>query len=272
MTARAGLGVACQRITHLYQSGTERVVALRDVDLVIPAGSSLALLGPSGSGKSTLMSLLAGLQRPTTGQLLIGDIDISGDRHAGRRLRAAGVALLLQEPSRALLPYLTPLLALRRAGDPDPVASLTEFGLDHVAHRASRELSSGEQQRLAFAVVLARRPGLLLVDEPTSRLDIAERDIVIDALHRAATRSGATLIVVTHDPAVASSFSRTLTMRDGRIGAEGRDGAEVAVVGADGAITLNARALEMLPPGHLASVEITSLGVLLRPSGHGRAS
>jgi putative ABC transport system ATP-binding protein len=272
MKPTSGLEVVCRRITHLYQSGAERVVALRDVSLVIPAGSSLALLGPSGSGKSTLMSLLAGLQRPTTGQLIIGDIEISSDPHAGRRLRAAGVALLLQEPSRALLPYLTPPLALRRAGDPDPVRTLRAFGLEHVTGRASRKLSSGEQQRLAFALVLARHPGLLLVDEPTSRLDVAERDIVIDALHRTAARSGATLIVVTHDPAVAKSFTRTLTMRDGRIGAEGRDGTEVAMVGADGAITLNASALERLPAGHFASVEITSLGVLLRPSDHGRAS
>jgi ABC-type lipoprotein export system ATPase subunit len=268
----SGISVVCQRITHLYESGAERIVALRDVDLVIPAGSSLALLGPSGSGKSTLLSLFAGVQRPTAGQLLIDGVDPWSERHAGRRLRAAGVTLLLQEPSRALLPHLTPVLALRRAGVRDPASTLAEFGLDQVAEVATHLLSAGQQQRLAFALVVARRPGLLLVDEPTSRLDVTERDVLVSALHRIAARSGATLVVVTHDPAVARSFARTLIMRDGRIGAEGHNGAEIAQVGPDGAIALNASALEVLPPGRLATVQITTAGVLLRPSDVGPAS
>jgi ABC-type lipoprotein export system ATPase subunit len=118
-------------------------------------------------------------------------------------------------------------------------------------------------------MVMARRPGLLLVDEPTSRLDPSERDIVIETLHEATARLGATLVVVTHDPAVADTFSRTLSMRDGRIGGEGRHGTEVAVVGADGSIALTGEALEMLPPGRYARVEVTDEGVLLRPYDEG---
>jgi putative ABC transport system ATP-binding protein len=264
-TTAHGVAVVCERITHLYQTGDEQVVALRDVDLTIPAGTSIALLGPSGCGKSTLMSLLAGLQRPSTGRIIVGDHDLSADPLAGRRLRATTVALLLQEPARALLPYASPILALQNAGDVDPEATLEDFALTEVAHRPTRELSAGQQQRLALAVVMARAPGLLLVDEPTSRLDPSERDVVIATLHAAANRAGTTLVVVTHDPAVASTFERTLSMRDGRVGAEGRGGTQLAVVGADGSIALSLEALEILPPGRYAKVEITSEGILLRP-------
>lgn len=264
-----GVEVVCQRITHLYQSDNEQVVALRDVDLTIPAGSSVALLGPSGCGKSTLMSLLAGLQRPSTGRLVVGDHDLTADPGAGRRLRASTVALLLQEPSRALLPYASPLLAIEQAGDPDPQQTLDDFGLTDVADHSTRSLSTGEQQRLALAIVMARRPGLLLVDEPTSRLDPAERDGVIATLHKSARRSGATLVVVTHDAAVAATFERTLSMRDGRVGGEGRDGTELSVVGADGSIALNSEALELLPPGRFARIEVTGEGILLRPYDEG---
>jgi ABC-type lipoprotein export system ATPase subunit len=264
-----GVTVVCERITHLYQAGDEQVVALRDVDLTIPAGTSIALLGPSGCGKSTLMSLLAGLQRPSTGRLLVGDHDLTADPLAGRRLRARTVALLLQEPSRALLPYATPRLALENVADPDPQTTLDDFALTEVADAQTRSLSAGQQQRLALAVVMARRPGLLLVDEPTSRLDPSERDVVIATLHAAAQRSGATLVVVTHDPQVSETFERTLSMRDGRVGAEGRDGTQLAVVGADGSIALPAEALEVLPPGHYAEVEVTADGILLRPYDEG---
>jgi putative ABC transport system ATP-binding protein len=229
-----GVAVVCERITHLYQTGDEQVVALRDVDLTIPAGSSIALLGPSGCGKSTLMSLLAGLQRPSTGRLTVGDHDLTADPLAGRRLRATTVALLLQEPARALLPYASPRLALQNAGEADPETAL--------------------------------------VDEPTSRLDPAERDVVITTLHSAANRAGTTLVVVTHDPAVASTFERTLSMRDGRVGAEGRGGTQLAVVGADGSVALSSEALAILPPGHYAQVEITSEGILLRPYDQNRPS
>jgi ABC-type lipoprotein export system ATPase subunit len=264
-----GVEVICERITHLYQSEEEQVVALRDVDLRIPAGSSLALLGPSGCGKSTLMSLLAGLQRPTTGRLVVGDHDLTNDPLAGRRLRATTAALLLQEASRALLPYATPRLALESVGDAHPDQTLEEFAIAEVADQPTRLLSAGQQQRLALAIVMARKPGLLLIDEPTSRLDPAERDVVIDTLHRSVERSGTTLVVVTHDPVVARTFVRTLLMRDGRVGSEGRDGHELAVVGPDGSIALPTEALEVLPPGRFAKVEITDEGVLLRPYDDG---
>jgi ABC-type lipoprotein export system ATPase subunit len=265
MSAHRGVAVICERITHLYNTGEEQVVALRDVDLSIPAGTAIALLGPSGCGKSTLLSLLAGLQRPTTGRLIIGDHDLSTEPNAGRRLRATTVALLLQEPSRALLPFATPRLALSKVGDPDPNGTLDDFALADTADRPIRLLSAGQQQRLALAVVMARRPGLLLVDEPTSRLDPNERDVVITTMHQASERSGATLVVVTHDPAVASTFPRTLSMRDGRVGGEGRHGTELAVVGADGSIALTGKALDLLPPGCYARVEVTGDGVLIRP-------
>lgn len=264
--SQRGVAVTCRRVTHLYQSGGEQVVALRDVDLVITPGESLALLGPSGCGKSTLLSLLAGLQTPTTGQLIVGDHDLSADPRAGRRLRADTVALLLQDPSRALLPYASPRLALTAAGETEVAESLERFDLTPVADRPARTLSAGQQQRLALAAVMARRPGLLLVDEPTSRLEPAERDTVVTSLHAAVARTGSTLVAVTHDPVVASSFPRTLTMRDGRVGAEGRSGVELAVVGADGSLSLPADALAVLAPGSFVRVDVTDDAVLLRPA------
>ena len=266
MTVAAGLPVACQALVHIYRLEGNDVVALRGVDLDIDGGSRLALLGPSGSGKSTVLGLLAGLLRPSAGRLRIGDHDVG--RMSERELlglRATEVGVVLQNPGRNLLPYTTPLgnvgFAQRMAGRgrrngrlPVPMELLDRLGLAPVARQPVPTLSGGEQQRLALAVGLAHGPGLLLADEPTSQLDLDARRQVVDLLRHANEDLGTTVVVVTHDPDVGEGMGRTVTIRDGRVGAEGRLGEEYAVVGRDGSVQLPPDTLDVLPPGTLARV------------------
>lgn len=260
-----GVGVRCAGLVHIWSSGQDEVVAVRGVDLDVPAGEKVALLGPSGSGKSTLLALLGGLLRPSAGSLWIGSTEIS--RLGGRallRLRADRVGTVLQGAARNVLPYGTALdnvrfaqRSLRRAarsGAPDPVDLLTTLGLAAVAAAPLAGLSGGEQQRVALAVAVANGPGLLLADEPTSQLDATGRDQVLSTLTMLNARFGTTVVAVTHDPQVASALGRTVTMRGGRVGQEGRRGQEFAVVSADGAVQLPEALLADWPPGTLVQV------------------
>ncbi len=261
-----GLAVVCRRVMHIYRSEGGDVVALSGVDLDIASGQMVALVGPSGSGKSTLIALLAGLMRPSAGRVQIGLADIGRISDAElARLRGTDLGVVLQGARRNLLPYATVLsniwLAQRRAaqvrpGDLEPPARILSLvGPVGMGHRKVRDLSSSEQQRAALAVGMAASPGLLLVDEPTSQLDRAGRDEVLAALETINRERGATIIVVTHDPEVGERLGRAVTIRDGRVGAEGRNGREFAVVAGDGSIQLPPEVLENYPPGTLLMVE-----------------
>lgn len=266
MTVATGLPVSCEGLVHIYRLHGNDVVALRGIDLDVAAGSRLALLGPSGSGKSTVLALLAGLLRPSAGRLRIGGYDVG--RMSQRELlglRARQVGVVLQNPGRNLLPYSTPLdnidfaqrMASRgRRTDPLPKAAdlLDRLGLGGVARQPVLSLSGGEQQRLALAVGLAHGPGLLLADEPTSQLDLQARREVVGLLRQANEDLGTTVVVVTHDPDVGEGMGRTVTIRDGRVGTEGRLGEEYAVVGRDGSVQLPPGDLDVLPPGTLVRV------------------
>ena len=144
-------------------------------------------------------------------------------------------------------------------------ALLEAVGLESVAGRVAGRLSGGEQQRLAVAVALANGPRLLLADEPTSQLDSRSAAAVIDLIRSANADLGTTVIAVTHDPDVGAALGRTVTIRDGRVGAEGRGGEEYIVVGRDGSLQLPDDLLEILPPGSLAEARRTDDGVELRP-------
>ncbi|MET7392573.1 ATP-binding cassette domain-containing protein [Dactylosporangium sp. NPDC005572] len=270
------LAVMCRGLVYIYRLEGYDVVALSGVDLDISPGESVALLGPSGSGKSTLLSLLAGLLPPSAGRLTVGNHDLVRASPAElQALRASDVGVVLQGASRNLLPYLTAEQNIRfaqrgvRGRDlPDPREVLAMVGLSARGRNRQRpqRLSPGERQRLALAVGLAARPGLLLADEPTSQLDTRARDEVLLALD-AVRRAGTTVVVVTHDPEVGLRMGRTVTIRDGRVGAEGRRGEDYAVVGRDGTVHLPQEVLRMLPPGTLISVEPQPDGtVLLVPS------
>jgi putative ABC transport system ATP-binding protein len=268
--------VRCENLVHVYGTEGSEVAALRGVDLVVEPGEMVALLGPSGAGKTTLLWHLAGLLQPTAGSVEVDDHRLAqmpaGDL-ASWRLRTVGV--LLQNPGRNLLPWQTAIgnvmfpqrptrrssrMVRRRSAD-----LLDAVGLGEVADRQAGQLSGGEQQRLALAVAVANGPSLLLADEPTSQLDPVSADAVVQLISAANAELGTTVVAVTHDASVGSALGRTITIRDGRIGAEGRDGEEFVVIGRDGSVSLPPELRDTLPPGTLARASRHEDGVLLRP-------
>ncbi|GGM59413.1 ABC transporter ATP-binding protein [Thermopolyspora flexuosa] len=260
--------VRCQGIVQIYKARELEVVALRDVDLVVEEGETVALLGPSGAGKSTLLWLMAGLLRPSAGRLWLHGTEVSRLPQATLdRLRAAEIGVVLQNPARNLIPYATPaqnLAFAQRRPDRRRIGELLErVGLAGV-RRPAGGLSGGEQQRLAVAVALANRPRLLLADEPTSQLDLASGRAVIELIRQTAAEYGTTVVAVTHDEAVSRALGRTVTIRDGRVGAEGRRGEDLVVVGREGALQLPPEYHHLLPPGSRVRVEAIEDGVALR--------
>jgi putative ABC transport system ATP-binding protein len=261
-----GIGVTARGLVYIYRLEGYDVVAVAGVDLDIAAGESVALVGPSGSGKSTLLALLAGLLTPSAGRLLVGRHDVAKATEAElAALRAGSVGVVLQGAARNLLPYLSAEQNVRFAQrgvtgpdrrtlpDPREVLSLVGLTARGRARQRPRDLSPGERQRLALAVALANNPGLLLADEPTSQLDSRGRDEVLAALE-SVRRHGTTVVVVTHDPAVGHQLGRTVTIRDGRVGGEGRRGEDFSVVGRDGSLHLPADVLGVFTPGTLVDV------------------
>jgi putative ABC transport system ATP-binding protein len=258
----SGVRVVTRGLVHIYHADGHDVAALSGIDLVVAAGERLALLGPSGAGKSTLLTLFGGLLRPSAGRILVGERELSQLSESELdEVRGTEIAMVLQGAARNLLPYLSARGnvafaqgAARRRGRPVPTvdevldlvgfpAASADGPLDH--------LTPGALQLLAVAVAVSCRPGLLLGDEPTSQLDHGARDVVLDALAQVNRQWGTTVIVVTHDPDVAAAMPRTITIRDGRVGAEGREGEEFAVVSADGSVPLPPHALAAIPPGSL---------------------
>jgi len=267
--------VRCEGLVQVYGTPGQEVTALRGVDLTVGSADTIALLGPSGSGKSTLLWLLAGLLQPTAG---IAEVcgrrlsDLTPRSAAEMRLREVGV--VMQNPGRNLLHNETaagnvmyaqrPTRRSRAVKRRRTADLLDAVGLAKVARRAAGRLSGGEQQRLAVAVALANGPQLLLADEPTSQLDHQSAATVIELIQAANQDLGTTVIVVTHDPAVGAALGRTVTIRDGRVGAEGHAGEDYLVVSRDGSVQLPNEVLEAaLPPGSLARAVPTADGVQL---------
>ncbi len=211
-------------VTKELPSGTRMLRILDDVHLAIGAGEFVAILGPSGSGKSTLLGLMAGLDRPTRGEVLLEGAPIhSMSEDALALLRRRKVGFVFQ--SYQLLSNMTArenvLLPLELAGHDDAGARATELlaavGLAERGHHYPAQLSGGEQQRVALARAFGPRPPLLLADEPTGNLDSATGASILDVLVRLRAESGTTLVLVTHDPAVAALAGRRIHLRDGRI-------------------------------------------------------
>lgn len=263
-----GLPVRCRGVVHIYAGiDGDDVVALRGLDLDVAPSESIALLGPSGCGKSTLLSLMSGLLRPSAGRIEVGTHNIGRLSH--RELvdfRSGRVGTVLQGAARNLLLYGTAednvafaqstRSRRMKAGTTSPRAVLATLGLERAAETPVGRLSGGEQQRVAIAVAIANSPGLLVADEPTSQLDHRTRDEVLAALALVRERLGTTVVLVTHDPAVGATVDRTVVMRDGRVGAEGRLGEQDAVVSSDGAVHLPEEVMDEWAPGTRVRVDI----------------
>jgi putative ABC transport system ATP-binding protein len=216
--------ISIRRLSMRLPSGGAVVDVLEDISLEVPRGQFLAVAGPSGSGKSTLLGLVAGLDRPTAGEILVDGVDVTRlteDELA--RFRRDTIGYVFQ--SYHLIPTLTALenvaVPLELAGERDAATRarvlLDEVGLAGRARHYPVQLSGGEQQRVAVARAVCRQPRLLLADEPTGNLDSATGKQIIELLVSLNRTLGSTLVLVTHDAALATHADRVVTLRDGRI-------------------------------------------------------
>ncbi len=211
-------------VTLTLGDGDAATRILHGIDLAVPAGTSVALLGASGSGKSSLMAVLSGLERASGGQVHVAGADFGtmGEDDLARARRGR-IGIVLQ--AFHLLPTMTALenvaVPMELAGAADAFAraeaELVSVGLGHRLHHYPTQLSGGEQQRVAIARALAGRPALVFADEPTGNLDRATGHAIMDLLFERRAATAATLLVITHDPALAERCDRVVELADGRI-------------------------------------------------------
>ena len=219
--------IAAQNLTLTLGSGESAVSILKGIDLTVPQGQTLALLGPSGSGKSSLMAVLSGLERASGGALRVADEDFAAMNEDGlARARRGRIGIVLQ--AFHLLPTMTALenvaTPLELAALPDAqaraAAELAAVGLGHRLSHYPAQLSGGEQQRVAIARAIAPRPQLIFADEPTGNLDAATGAGIIDLLFARRAETQATLVMITHDIALAERCERVVTLADGLIASD----------------------------------------------------
>jgi ABC-type lipoprotein export system ATPase subunit len=228
--------ISCDRLVRIFTADGVEVQALQGLDLLVGKGELMALVGASGSGKSTLLNILAGLDVPTAGAASVGGYDLlSMDAKARLRYRREVVGFVWQQTARNLLPYLTAaqnvVLPMQLSGRTEGLRSkrqrtaradelLGMLGVGYCHDRHPGQMSGGEQQRAAIAVALANNPAVILADEPTGELDSATGEQVFAAFRTANEELGTTVVVVTHDHAVADAVRRTVAIRDGRTASE----------------------------------------------------
>jgi putative ABC transport system ATP-binding protein len=226
--------ILCRDLVKIYKGDGLEVFALQGLDLEVEEGEFVAIVGASGSGKSTLLNILAALDTPSAGKAIVGSYDLGNlSRTKAIRYRRKEVGIIWQQTARGLFPYLTaqqnveaPLTFSGYKGPQDKkkrqwATELLELvGLGDRRDHLVQQLSGGEQQRVAIAVALANRPRLLLADEPTGELDSASALAVYRALQEANHATKVTIILVTHDPEIASHVDRVVSIRDGRTSAE----------------------------------------------------
>ncbi|MCZ8173349.1 MAG: ATP-binding cassette domain-containing protein [Brevundimonas sp.] len=219
--------ISATNLTLTLGTGEAATQILRGIDLTVPLGQTLALLGPSGSGKSSLMAVLSGLERASGGQLTVAGENFAAlDEDALAAARRGRIGIVLQ--AFHLLPTMTALenvmTPLELAGIDDArtraEAELSAVGLAHRLHHYPTQLSGGEQQRVAIARALAGRPALVFADEPTGNLDGTTGGGIVDLLFARRAETGATLVIITHDPGLAARCERVVTLADGRIASD----------------------------------------------------
>ncbi len=211
-------------LTKEYPSGEQRLTVLRDVSFVIPDAARVAIVGPSGSGKTTLLGLLAGLDTPSSGKVLLDGEDLTTlGEDARARIRGEKVGFVFQ--SFQLIPSLSALeniqVPLELRGENGSAARakdlLARVGLTGRGHHLPAQLSGGEQQRVAIARAFVNRPKLLFADEPTGNLDAATGQRIIELLESLNRDAGTTIVLVTHDTSLAERTQRIIRLRDGLV-------------------------------------------------------
>ena len=223
--------IECSGLFKIYKAADLEVVALRGLELDVSQGEIIAIVGTSGSGKSTLLNILAGYDVPSAGTIRVGNYDLL--QMTSREIveyRRHEVGFIWQETSRNLFPYLSALenveLPMVISGSPGSkrrkrsLALLDVVGLADRADHKPAQLSGGEQQRVAIAVGLSNEPPLLLADEPTGELDDQTGKEVLELLNKVNQDLGSTIVIVTHDPAIATSVGRAVAIKDGKTSTE----------------------------------------------------
>jgi ABC-type lipoprotein export system ATPase subunit len=235
--------IECENLVKIYKIAELEVVALQGLDISIEKGEMIALIGPSGSGKSSLMNVLGGLDIPSAGKVRVGQYDLlEMNRRQQVAYRRDAVGFVWQQTARNLLPYLSARenvempMAFKGIGSKErrirAERLLGTVGLSERMNNRPNQLSGGEQQRVALAVAMANEPQLLLADEPTGEVDSESANQIFDTMHRLRDDFGVTIVIVTHDHAVASRVNRVVGMRDGRASIEvlrrtGSDGVDL---------------------------------------------
>src|SRR2546421_12392382 len=221
-----------QHLTKTYDTGAGKLTVLKDISFTLPAGSTCSILGPSGSGKTTLLGLCAGLDRPTSGSVLLNGITLGEENEDERaRIRNQHVGFVFQ--NFQLIPTLTAVenvtVPMELRGD----RSARQLGLDllgrvGLAERIDHfpgQLSGGEQQRVALARAFIHRPKILFADEPTGNLDAETSEPIVEMLFKLNREAGTALMLITHDPTLAARARRVVKMRGGAIVAQEEHGA-----------------------------------------------
>ena len=218
------MAIRASNVTLTLGASDAQVSILRGVDLEVPYGVSVALLGPSGSGKSSLMAVLAGLERASGGSVVVDGLNFTElDEDELARARRGRIGIVLQ--AFHLLPTMTALenvaVPMELAGLDDPFGraakELEAVGLGHRLTHYPSQLSGGEQQRVAIARAMAAAPKIIFADEPTGNLDGSTGSSIIDLLFERRAALGATLLIITHDPALAARCDRVIAMQDGHV-------------------------------------------------------
>jgi ABC-type lipoprotein export system ATPase subunit len=281
--------IVCDNLVKIYKVADLEVVALQGLDLTVHRGELMAIIGNSGSGKSTLLNMLGGLDRPSAGRVWVGHRDLlKMDEHDLVLYRREVVGFVWQQSSRNLIPYLTALenvqVPMILAGKPpaEQRAWATELlnavGLSHRKDHRLSQLSGGEQQRVAIAIGLANRPPMLLADEPTGEVDTATAATIYGIFRRLNEDYGTTVVIVSHDPAIAFRVDRVVAIRDGRTSTETVrrvqvEGApetdqtheEFVVMDAAGRIQIPRAYVERLGMGRRVRVEMEDGRIVVRP-------
>ncbi|BDS05157.1 ABC transporter ATP-binding protein [Oceaniferula spumae] len=218
--------ISIRSVTKSYSKGKSMITPLENLSLDVPKGEFLALMGPSGSGKTTLLNLVAGIDTPTSGELVIQDRDIANlSRAELTRWRSVHVGYIFQ------LYHLVPILSAyenielplllgkfsKSERKAKIIAALELVGLSDRAHHRPSELSGGQEQRVAIARAIVHDPGLLVADEPTGDLDRESADSILNLLNDLANKHGKTIVMVTHDPKAAAAAHRTLHLEKGQL-------------------------------------------------------